>query len=144
VPSATATRHPWPGRSSSSSSSSRTRLTTDRFRQLHQIAAAAQRLSAKLPEGLAADPDAAFLRSVGAGCPVTLVELIHRKEAFENEAKDYEFTRLSMNAHWAAGRLAVERTLGHRSWKSRRPPTDGIRILDLGSDLEPHRRRARS
>ncbi len=124
--------------------SSRTRLTTDRFRQLHDIAAAAERLSAKLPDGLADDPDARFLRSVGAGCPVTLVHLIHRKELFENETKDYEFTRLSMNAHWSAGIVAVERTLGHRSWQSRRPPTDGIRVFDLAQDAEPHRRKPRS
>ncbi|MEZ5862553.1 MAG: DUF3734 domain-containing protein [Geminicoccaceae bacterium] len=91
--------------------------------------------------GLAADPDAAFLRGVGAGCPVTLVHLIHRKEAFESETKDYEFTRLSMHAHWTAGMAAVEHTLGHRAWRSRRPPTDGIQIFDLGRDVEPHRRK---
>ena len=80
---------------------------------------------------------------MGAGCPVTLVHLIHRKETFENETKDYEFTRLSMNAHWAAGKVAVERTLGHRSWKSRRPPTNGIRVFDFGQDAEPQRREPR-
>jgi hypothetical protein len=48
-----------------------------------------------------------------------------------------------MNAHWAAGTEAVEHTLGHRSWNSRRPPTDGIRIFDLGQDAEPHRRKPR-
>lgn len=125
--------------------SSRTRLTTDRFRHLHQIGAAARRLSAKLPAGLAADPDALYLRNVGAGRPVTLVHLIHRREIFENETKDYEFTRLSMTEHWAAGKAAVERTLGHRSWQARRPSLDGIQIFDLGSNPDaPHRRKARS
>ena len=41
--------------------SSRTRLTTDRYRQLHDIHGAAARLAAKLPKALQADPDLAFL-----------------------------------------------------------------------------------
>lgn len=112
--------------------SSRTRLTTDRFRQLHEICAAAVRLSEKLPPELADDPDAAFLRGVGPDCPVALVHLIHRKEEFESQTKDYEFSRLSMREHWAAGRTDVEKTLHHRVWKSREPGAVGIQVFDLG------------
>ena len=60
--------------------SSRTRLTTDRFRQLNHIQEAAKRLAAKLPEEFRDDPDLAHLMSSGPPCPVTLLHLIHRKE----------------------------------------------------------------
>ncbi|MFZ1469278.1 MAG: patatin-like phospholipase family protein [Paracoccaceae bacterium] len=113
--------------------SSRTRLTTDRYLQLHDIRAAAERLAAKLPPELLVDPDLALLRASGPGCPVTLAHLIHRKEGFESNSKDYEFSRQSMAEHWAAGTADVKRTLGHKSWTSRQVGKDGLQVFDLGA-----------
>lgn len=113
--------------------SSRTRLTTDRFTQLHNIRAAADRLAAKLPASLASDPDLAFLQKAGPRCPVTLVHLIHRKEDFEGASKDYEFSRLSMNQHWAAGLADVKKTLAHKAWRNRTIEWDGLRVFDLSA-----------
>lgn len=115
--------------------SSRTRLTTDRYRQLHGIRSAANRLFAKLPKDLQSDPDMALLRAAGPECPVTLVHLIHRKEGFESSSKDYEFSRLSMTEHWSAGMADVQRTLSHKSWKSRQIAKDGLQVFDLGSKV---------
>lgn len=114
--------------------SSRTRLTTDRYRQLHGLSAAAERLAAKLPAELKDDPDLAQLRHAGPTCPVTLVHLIHHKQGFEGSGKDYEFSRQSMSDHWAAGRHDVERTLTHPSWTARTVGTDGLQVFDLGPD----------
>ncbi|MCB1365427.1 MAG: patatin-like phospholipase family protein [Rhodobacteraceae bacterium] len=113
--------------------SSRTRLTTDRYRHLHAIRAAAERLAARLPQDLQGDPDLAMLRAAGPDCPVTLVHLIHRKEGFEGNSKDYEFSRLSMGEHWAAGQADVGRTLAHKAWKSRQIGKDGLQVFDLGA-----------
>ncbi|MCC0065025.1 MAG: patatin-like phospholipase family protein [Defluviimonas sp.] len=113
--------------------SSRTRLTTDRYRQLHDIRRAAERLAAKLPKDMQSDPDLSLLRTAGPECPVTLVHLIHRKEGFEGNSKDYEFSRLSMTEHWAAGAKDVGRTLSHEDWKSREIGRDGLQVLDLGA-----------
>ena len=113
--------------------SSRTRLTTDRYRHLHDIRAAAERLAAKLPKEMQSDPDLALLRDAGPDCPVTLVHFIHRKEGFERNSKDYEFSRLSMTEHWTAGIADVGRTLAHRKWKSREIGKDGLQVFDLGS-----------
>lgn len=112
--------------------SSRTRLTTDRYRQLHAIRAAADRLAKKLPEELRSDPDLALLRAAGPGCPITLAHLIHRKEGFESDAKDYEFSRLSMTEHWRAGAADVRRTLEHAQFKAREIGRDGLQVFDLG------------
>ena len=113
--------------------SSRTRLTTDRYRQLHALSAAAERLAAKLPDALKDDPDLTLLRQSGPSCPVTLVHLIHRKQGFEGSGKDYEFSRQSMSDHWAAGRGDATRTLAHETWKSRRVGADGLHVFDLGT-----------
>ncbi|MAU48465.1 MAG: hypothetical protein CMP09_27385 [Yangia sp.] len=113
--------------------SSRTRLTTDRYRELHALRVAADRLAAKLPEDLRDDEDLALLRAAGPSCPVTLVHLIHRKEGFEGSGKDYEFSRQSMSDHWAAGQKDVTRTLTHPSWTSRVVGTDGLQVFDLGT-----------
>lgn len=111
--------------------SSRTRLTTDRFRQLHDVSAAAQRLRDKLPEEFKSDPDLARLLEIDAKCAVTLVHLIHRKEDYEGSAKDYEFSRLSMTDHWNAGKADVLKTLSHRDWKNRTISSDSLQIFDL-------------
>ena len=115
--------------------SSRTRLTTDRFSQLHDLRAAADRLAARLPDNLVTDPDLALLRAAGPACPVTLVELIHRKESFEGASKDYEFSRLSMTQHWVAGEADVQKTFAHKAWRNRKP-TEGLQVFDLAA--EPH------
>lgn len=116
--------------------SSRTRLTTDRYRHLHALRGAAERLAKKLPKDLQTDPDLALLRNAGPDCPVTLVHLIHRREGFESNSKDYEFSRLSMSEHWTAGQADVTRTLGHKKWKSREIGKDGLQVFDLGSKKE--------
>ncbi len=113
--------------------SSRTRLTTDRYKHLHQIQSAAARLSDKLPKELRSDPGLAVLLAAGPECPVTLAHLIHRKEGFESNSKDYEFSRLSMSEHWTAGAEDVHRTLSHKSWKSREIGKDGLQVFDLAA-----------
>lgn len=115
--------------------SSRTRLSTDRFAALHAIRAAADRLAAKLPPELRDDPDLDLLRNAGPSGPITLVHLIHRKEAFESGAKDYEFSRRTMLDHWSEGEKDVRRTLRHPRWRHRIANPEGLDILDLsGAD----------
>lgn len=111
--------------------SSRTRLTTDRYLQLNALSEAADRLQAKLPPEWRDDPDLAFLRAATPDNPVTLVHLIHRQQGFEGASKDYEFSRMSMIAHWAAGERDVTRTLEHTEWRQRVPGRGGLQVYDL-------------
>ncbi len=111
--------------------SSRTRLNTDTFRELQTLRRAARRLYEKLPDELKSDPDAQLLEGNGCDAAVTIVQLIHRKAAYETQSKDYEFSRFSVREHWEAGRNDVRRTLSHRAWKNRSKPTEGVSIFDL-------------
>jgi len=115
--------------------SSRTRLTTDRFRQLNGIREAAQRLAEKLPEKFRDDPDLAHLLASGPACPVTLLHLIHHKEFFEGVSKDYEFSRISMRQHWDAGIKDVRRSLEHDLWRNRKIAAEGLQVFDLSRKL---------
>lgn len=117
--------------------SSRTRLNTDVFREIQTLRRAAKRLTAKLPKELQDDADAKLLSGCGCDAAITIVHLIHRRAAYETESKDYEFSRLSVEEHWEAGRSDVKRTLRHKSWRGRARPTHGVTVLDLTqSDTE--------
>lgn len=117
--------------------SSRTRLNTDVFREIQTLRRAAKRLTAKLPKELRDDADAKLLSGCGCDAAITIVHLIHRRAAYETESKDYEFSRLSVEEHWEAGRIDVKRTLRHKSWRDRERPTHGVTVLDLTqSDTE--------
>lgn len=119
--------------------SSRTRLNTDQELQWQEIAQAAQRLIAKLPPELAGDPDAQILGALPVNEQgVDVVHLIYRSRPHEGHAKDYEFSRLSMSEHWAAGRVDVKRTLRDPLWLSRELTSCTVRVFDIDGP-EPRR-----
>lgn len=115
--------------------SSRTRLNTDVIKRRQVIAQAANHLAAKIPASLRADPDLAYLIEQASVPSMTLVHLIYKSKHDQSSfAKDYEFTRASIEAHWAAGKADVEATLSHPSLRNRTMPAHGeVKVLDLAS-----------
>ncbi len=111
--------------------SSRTRLNTDVAHERALAHAAARRLAAKLPPEFAGDPDLALLTEAGSDDRLTIVHLIHRRAAYETGRKDYEFSRLSMREHWAAGADDVSRSLASDGWRHRPRHACGVTVLDL-------------
>ena len=95
------------------------------------MASAAARLALRLPENLKDDPDLAALIGEAVDYPVTILHLINRGEDYESQGKDYEFSRTTINGHWASGRRDVERSLASPRWKNRNLPDCGIVTLDL-------------
>jgi NTE family protein len=114
--------------------SSRTRLNTDVFREIQTLRRAAKRLTSKLPAELSDDPDARLLADNACDAAITIVHLIQREAAYETESKDYEFSRLSVQEHWNAGRKDVQRTLANAAFQTRTKPKQGVTILDLTRD----------
>ena len=113
--------------------SSRTRLNTTTEIERQLIAQAAQRLVAKLPESLRSDPDALALSQLRCEQAVDVVHLIYHSKHYESQSKDYEFSRLSMREHWAAGSADTVRTLADPRWLGRERRTDGVQVFDLAS-----------
>ncbi len=111
--------------------SSRTRLNTEMGKQLQILREAAFRLSAKLPDSLKDDPDAQLLAAKGRDGAVTILHLINRSEPYERQSKDYEFSRVTVNGHWDAGRKDVETSLKDKRWINRTKPASGMAVYDL-------------
>ena len=114
--------------------SSRTRLNTSNELDRQVIAQAAKRLLAKLPPELRKDPDAQALAHIGCGSAVDVVHLIYRSKHYESQSKDYEFSRLSMQEHWEAGREDMAHTLHDARWTQRQRNFAGVRVFDLTPD----------
>ena len=115
--------------------SSRTRYNTDEARrnELHQKAL--RRLLEKLPPEFRDDRDVRLLRRADDRGAVTVVHLIYQRRAYETHYMDNEFSRLTMESHWAAGYKDVEDTFRCKSWTGRVIPEDGFVAID-------HRRHA--
>ena len=118
--------------------SSRTRLNTTMELDREVIAQAAQRLIAKLPPALRDDPDVRALARLRSGHAVDVVHLIYRSKHYESQSKDYEFSRLSMQEHWDAGRADMAHTLHDPRWLQRERSKTGVHVFDLTSDSPSH------
>ena len=114
--------------------SSRTRLNTSNEMDRQVIAQAAQRLIEKLPPALRNDPDVRALSRVRCESAVDVVHLIYRSKHYESQSKDYEFSRLSMQEHWDAGRADMAHTLHDPRWLNRERKAHGVHVFDLTSD----------
>ena len=84
--------------------SSRTRMDTDKNRQIHNARMAVRDLIGKLPDYLKNDPSVELLRKAAKENTVTVVHLIYRSKNYESSSKDYDFSRVAMIEHWDAGR----------------------------------------
>jgi NTE family protein len=117
--------------------SSRTRFNTDIELERQLMIKAANRLLEKLPPELRADPDVEKLASLRRECKgIDVVHLIYRTKQYESQAKDYEFSRASMEEHWQAGYADMRDTLKDPRWTQRDPHSHTVRIFDLTRDKE--------
>ena len=114
--------------------SSRTRLNTTTELDLQVISQAARRLIAKLPPALHDDPDVRALSRLRSESAVDVVHLIYRSKHYESQSKDYEFSRLSMQEHWSAGRADMAHTLHDSRWINHEHIATGVHVFDLTSD----------
>jgi NTE family protein len=111
--------------------SSRTRMNTDKNRQLHNARAAVRDLLAKLPEELRKDPSAELLRKAAKENSVTVVHLIYKSKNYESSSKDYDFSHLAMLEHWEAGVRDVHLSMRHKEWLERPQSDETMVSYDL-------------
>jgi NTE family protein len=122
--------------------SSRTRQNTTAFRQAQELRQAVERLLEKLPANKKSDADVVEIvrklktsTTYKPSASMSVVHLIYREKYYETQAKDYEFSRLSMEEHWQAGLTDTRHTLKHeKCWLE--PPRDleAVRTFDLTRD----------
>ena len=114
--------------------SSRTRFNTDRAAQVQRDHQALHRLMAELPQKVRDRPDVKRLAATCHTGHIDIVHLIYRQSRFEQESKDYEFSRATMLQHWAAGQRDVQHSVAHPDWLAASSPNDGVTIYDLAHD----------
>jgi NTE family protein len=114
--------------------SSRTRMNTDKNRQLHNARAAVRDLLTKLPEELKNDPSAEFLRKAAKENSVTVVHLIYKSKNYETSSKDYDFSHLAMVEHWGAGVRDVHLSMRHKEWLERPQSGETMVTYDLAGE----------
>jgi NTE family protein len=110
--------------------SSRTRMNTDMFMTQYRL----RRTIRKLYELVAPDQrpplhhrDMDIHDRDGRVC---IVHLINRGNRFEIQSKDYEFSRVAMEEHWAHGQGDASFAMAQTSWKTLPDEDTGLMIYD--------------
>jgi NTE family protein len=114
--------------------SSRTRMNTDKNREIHNARMAVRDLIGKLPDYLKNDPSAELLRKAARENTVTVVHLIYRSKNYESSSKDYDFSRVGMVEHWGAGERDVYLSMRHKDWLERPQSGETMVTYDLTGD----------
>jgi NTE family protein len=114
--------------------SSRTRMNTDKNRQLHNARRALRDLIGKLPDYLKNDPSVELLREASKESTVTVVHLIYRSKNYESSSKDYGFSHVGMVEHWGAGERDVHLSMRHEDWLERPQSGETMVTYDLTGD----------
>jgi NTE family protein len=114
--------------------SSRTRMNTDKNRQIHNVRTALRDLIGRLPDDLRNDPSVEILREAARENTVTVVHLIYRSKNYESSSKDYDFSHVGMVEHWGAGEHDVHLSMRHKDWLERPQSGETMVTYDLTGD----------
>ena len=117
--------------------SSRTRMNTDKNRQIHNTRKALRELMSKLPDDLKNDPSVEILCQAAKENTVTVMHLIYRSKNYESSSKDYDFSHVGMVEHWNAGVRDVHLSMRHKDWLERPQSGETMMTYDLTKDGRP-------
>ena len=117
--------------------SSRTRMNTDKNKQIHNARMAVRDLIGKLPDYLKNDP-------VGR-IPAQGRQGKHRhggapdlpQQELRILSKDYDFSHVGMVEHWGAGERDVHLSMRHKDWLERPQSGETMMTYDLTGDGTP-------
>ena len=110
--------------------SSRTRAATDQYKRAQKLRIAFASLMKDLPAELLDRPEVKALAAEADEKVCNIVHLIYNAKNYEGIAKDYEFSRRTMEEHWAAGHEDVVRALSHPEVLQHPDKMEGVRTFD--------------
>jgi NTE family protein len=111
--------------------SSRTRAATDQYKKAQKLRIAVANLIKQLPEELRGHDDVKLLEAEADDKICNIVQLIYQAKGYEGIAKDFEFSRRTMEDHWKSGYDDAVRTLSHPEVLERPDKLDGVRTFDF-------------
>ena len=114
--------------------SSRTRMNTDKNKQVHNTRKALRELMDKLPDNLRNDPSVEILCKAAKENTVTVVHLIYRSKNYESSSKDYDFSRVGMIEHWSSGERDVHLSMRHKGRLEQPQSGETMMTYDLARD----------
>jgi NTE family protein len=114
--------------------SSRTRAATDQYKRMQRLRIAVANLSKYLPDEVRATEDYKILAAEADEKVCNIVHLIYRAQAYEGIAKDFEFSRRTMNEHWDAGYANATRTLALPEVMQLPDRLEGVCTFDVCKD----------
>jgi NTE family protein len=117
--------------------SSRNRAATDQYKRAQKLRNAVANLLRKIPSELEDSEDVKILRREADDKVCNIVHLIYRARKYEGIAKDFEFSRRTMEEHWSAGYSNARETLAHPEVLQLPDRLEGVRTFDMGDDRAP-------
>jgi NTE family protein len=111
--------------------SSRTRNVTDHYMRIHKLKQEIYEALIKIPDDELSEEQRQMKADLSALPDINIMQLIYRPKVYEVDAKDYEFSRLSMKDHWRAGYHDTRNTLHHKDWLRMTEGGSGIRTHDI-------------
>jgi NTE family protein len=100
----------------------------------NRLRRAIDRLLKQLPGDRRNDPEWKLLEAEADEKVYNIVHLIYRASKYEGAAKDYQFSRRSMEEHWRSGYNDTIRTLRHPEVLQRPLNAEGFSTFDLSVD----------
>jgi NTE family protein len=110
--------------------SSRTRAATDQYKRAQRLRIAVANLLKDIPDELREHPEVQMLAAEADEKVCNIVHLIYNAKDYEGIAKDYEFSRRTMEEHWAAGYEDVVRAISHPEVTQLPDKLEGVRTFD--------------
>jgi len=110
--------------------SSRTRTTTDHFLQTHKLKQELFEALKLVPDDKLTEAQLVQKSTLSRLPEINIMQLIYKTKAYEGDAKDYEFSRISMKEHWRSGYYDTRNTMAHQDWLHFNG-TGGIRAFDI-------------
>jgi len=114
--------------------SSRNRAATDRYKYIQKLRIALARLLEKIPDELRDGEDGKLLLSEADDKVCNIVHLIYRARPYEGIAKDFEFSRRTMEEHWKTGYDNARQTLAYPGVLELPDRLEGVRTFDCGEE----------
>jgi NTE family protein len=111
--------------------SSRTRAATDQYKRAQKLRLAVAALIKELPDELREHASVKMLEAEADDKICNIVHLIYHAKTYEGIAKDYEFSRRTMEEHWQTGYDDAVRALSHPEVLQRPDKMDGVRTFDF-------------
>jgi NTE family protein len=111
--------------------SSRTRAATKQYKHMQKLRIAFATLLKQLPDELRQLPEVNLLAGEADEKVCNIVQLIYDSKKYEGVAKDFEFSRRTMEEHWLAGHSDAVRSLSHPEVLQRPDKLEGVRTFDF-------------